>query len=311
MNTNTLEVNDYLEYGLSHDEFDASLGILRRWKQAQDPTLCWQQPIAFGPMPGAQPHQLLCTGSRTAVIVFKTSATYLRALLPSSAYSLELKDTVAFASFRLQTLDDKTSPDQIGRHTLGLYLHNVQYSTKASERVTGDYLPILFEDLTRPTTTGPENIGLPMVHTNISVETAQDRYAATMSYGDQVWARLAWSRLEKTKDTAALVGSKVTVLVHRYIPGIGKGPDSLPDADYAVMCPTGQSDSRTETSSRRSSPNNATCFTFDGHDDLLHPQLRHIASRLSEMPIFEVVQSFVEENASMPDLGALVRIEST
>jgi len=303
-----VEVNDYLEYGLSHDEFDASNGILQKWRQARDPHVYRRQPIAFGPLPGTRSNQPVESASRTATIVFKTSATYLRNLLPSSAYAFGSRDTVAYASFRLHILDNVASLGGASQYMLGLYIHNIQYTTKSGKAITGTYLPVVFEDLNDPTTSFSGVIGFPRVWSNFSVDASDHTYTATLSWAGQIWAKLNWPDLSAEKDTADHGASDETLLVHRYLPGADRQEDSPPDADDTVMIPL--ADPRTQTTLHKRDSSDHASVTFNTCDEQRFPVLHRIVSSLAAIPIYEVVEAFVEENVSMPDFTAGVEVES-
>lgn len=310
-------MNDYLEYGFSHDENHASTGILRKYLWSKKPGLYWRQSISFGAMPGPRQDfhgnqqkgldQVRCT---TAKIVFKTSATLLRNLLPTASYSFASRDTVAIASFRLQVLDNLTWLGGNGYNLMGFYIHNVTYTAPDGKQHTGSYLPVMFEDLTDPIVSGREELGFPKVYSDIVVKSDMDTYKATLSWRGATWAQFTWPLPSEnggtlTNGSSSPEQSPENVLVHRYMPGVGEQEKTAPDADYAVLYPPQKGEQKTLKKRICQSP---AKVLITAHDWKRLPTLHHIVSRLQELPILEVVEASVTDTEGFSDLRDMVRL---
>ena len=99
----TKAVHEFIDYGLSHDEYYASRQILRThlWKQPSSQQR-WRSPLGFGLLHGPRQDlhgrshaaSLKKSASRHASIQFATSASVLRGLFPSDRYTFMSRDTV-------------------------------------------------------------------------------------------------------------------------------------------------------------------------------------------------------------------------
>ena len=149
----------YIEYGLSHDEIHASTQVLRHhlWKE-KEITPFWRQPIVFGPLPGPRQdsfgrthsQSLQSSTSTKRVIKFKTSATLLRNMFPNDRYSFAKPDTVATASFSLESLENLEWLGGRGYDLFALYIHGVSYKLGDGQVLNGTYCPVMFENQTDP-----------------------------------------------------------------------------------------------------------------------------------------------------------------
>ena len=99
--------------------------------------------------------------------------------------------------------------------------------------------------------------------------------------------------------------AKENVLVHRYMPGVGKQGTTLPDTDYAVLFPPQQVEQKTLKQHVCQSP---AKMSFDAHGWKRLPTLHHIVARLQELPVFEVVEASVTDTEGFSDLRDHVRL---
>ena len=312
-------MNEYLEYGFSHDEFDASTECLRQHQWAQKPSLYWRQPVSFGPMPGprqdfsgrSRRDSLIQSTCRTATIVFKTSATLLRSMLPSSAYSFTTRNTVVEASLRLQTLANLQWLGGTGYNLLGLYKHDVQYTSPSGEKTAGTYLPVMFENLADPIISGREELGFPKVYSEIDVQQVGDCCTATLSWRGAKWAEFKLPNLQDAPltDEAFPVGGNV--LVHKCIPGVGAQESISPDSNYAAVlrCSTGTTTKDVQKVVKaRKTCGAAASIVFNAHEWQRLPTLHHIVERLAELPIIEVVGASIEDSTGVADFAGMEKL---
>lgn len=257
---------------------------------------------------GASRNDLTGARCETVTIVFKTSATMLRTLFPSSRFRFESLDTVAYASLRFQTLTNLAWLGGHGYHLLGFYIHNVHYTDDAGIGHGGSYLPVMFEDMAEPIVSGREELGFPKVFSDISISRGSETCDITMSWKGAEWCRIHLSDLQEDARSRPLpeVVLSEKIFVHKYLPATGMDPKT-PDADYVAMM-----DPEKETSQlvleKLESCNRSAKITFDACDEGQLPTLHHIVSRLAELPIFEIVDASIAQTRGIPSLESLVRL---
>ena len=334
-----------MDHGLSHDEYHASTQILREHQWQQNRNLYWRQPTVFGPMPGPRQdfhgnshlsYSSSSSSSVTANIKFKTSATLLRTLFPNSSYRFNKPDTVAQASFSVETLENMAWLGGGSYDLLGFYIHDVQYTTRSGETLHGSYCPVMFENLTDPILSGREELGYPKLYSDISItprndgDTSSD-VEARIAWRGAEWATFRWRGL---KDEAQQQPSNAGVdqngahqddddgkdnnnnnnshqegmFVHKCIPasdGTERGKRRA-DAEYDVFIP-GFKTAGTRTKRVRKAEHAEFKFEDLGFKRL--PTLHHIVSRLAEIPVFEVVEASIVEADGVSDLSGARRIE--
>lgn len=280
----------------------------------------------------------------TASIKFKTSRTVLQNFFPSGHKSLNFlsPSTFAFASFVTVTLDKMEWLGGQGYTYWGLYIHGVQCTRAEGSTVKGSYLPVLIEDLTDPILSGREELGLSKVFSDIGIERPPDRYSITTSWRGSTWAKFEIEGLEEVSapeagsgdqsaaNDAPLVPAPATIsasedaqfIYHRYIPSNGRvtpfaagitekaaGEDSI-----AYIPLTTDTDTHDHANppprvlrSFKASPAKAR-ISITPLDWQKLPTLHHIASRLAEVPVYEIVEAKVEEAVGVGDLSSWRRL---
>ena len=310
-------MNDYIDYGFSHDEIHASTELLRQfeWRQ-QGSTQFWRQPLSFGLLPGprqdafGRSHQQSLRNSTTtrASIKFKTSATLLRNLFPNERYSFEKRDTVAVASFSLQTLENMAWLGGGGYDLLALYIHGVCYRQNDGQVVKGTFCPIMFENLADPILSGREELGVPKVFSDIEISRSSTSCRASLSWRGSQWAEFQWKALKE--DAAAVDQAEDPIgglLVHKYIPATGRKDSHDADANYAVFIPEEPGASTIKSKSVTSKSDLEVKITDLGWQKL--PTLHPIVRRLSEIPIFEFLEGAVTGYQGVSDLAGARRLD--
>ena len=301
---------------MSHDEFHHSSHLLRQreWKQNDDHY--WPQPRAFGPVPGTPPPlaselgEAITSSERTcqrAIMSFKTSATLLRTLFPSGSYRFKKRDTVALASFRLHTIRKLSESGGSDRHMLGLYIHDVVYTRSDGSTVEGTYIPMLLQDPVNPAVSEPE--ALPMVYSDIEIHDQNERITVETRLCGAAWGRMEWDSLVAREGNYNEELEGEALLLHKYYPANSpQDQKTRLDAGYAAYLESGSGVDKKSIRQGRTSSGNSS-FHFDAYDWKRLPTLHHIVSRLTELPVFEVVEASVVDNVGVPDFNTVGRIE--
>ena len=304
-----------MEYGFSHDEIDASTQLLRQSKWAHVKDAGWRQPSVFGPAPGPSLDENLIHDrdristlrSRTAKMTFKTSATKLRNLFANAAFSFVSRDTMAYASFRMQRFDDVPWLSGRGYSIFGLYIHGVQYKSRTGEVVTGSYVPVMFSNQAEAITSGREELGLPVLFADISIEEQAASFLADISWQGTTWATMKMPHIQQRDSASSEKASQEIILVQKSMPSTSSHKSPSRDAEYAVALESSEkkrmNDGRAEWRCDR-----GASLNFDAADKRKLPTLHHIVSRLEELPIFEVVDASVVETTADPGLRVVNKL---
>jgi acetoacetate decarboxylase len=307
-------VYEYINYGLSHDEVHASTHYVRSMKwQSETLRPKWRQPTAFGPLPGPRQTSLStwpATGLRhtpartTSSISFKTSATLLRNMFPSSQYHFEKTDTVAHVTFAVESLRDLPWLGGGGYDIATLYIHGVCYKSIDGSVRRGSYCPIMIENLADPISTGREELGIPKVFSDIHIKHDSSSCHIDISWREANWAFLEMSKLEPSSDVPdPTANHDEGILVHKYIPSAEPGEA---DADYDILHPVSHS---SKVVSSRCTDVDSVRFGFHDLGPAKLPTLHPVASRLAELPILEVVRGSRFEYDGVPDFSGQERLK--
>ena len=234
-------------------------------------------------------------------ILFKTSATLLRNLFPSDRYYFEKKDTVATASFCVDSLQNLAWLGGRGYDLLGLYIHGVCYKRSDGSISKETYCPIMLENLADPILTGREELGIPKMFSDIDISRDATSYRARISWRGAQWATLEMTGLQALEDDPTAIDGVEGLLVHKYIPsGTNK-----PDADYDILHPN---DPKPQLLSvHGANPSNARLEICDMGKQSL-PTLHPIVSRLAELPIMKIVGASVKEFQGVPSFANMQRL---
>ena len=230
---------------------------------------------------------------------------------PSTSWRFKAPGTVASCSFSQTTLDGMEWLGGSGYNHLGLYIHGVEYTKADGTAQSGVYLPILFESLTDPILSGREELGMPKLYSAIDVTRTEDSYTITSGWRGHQWGHFELKDLQKTD--ASLTAGKMTgddadqgILVHRYIPAVGRSHKGQAESEYTVFDDFSMADPAPKPEQTWST-NNATIKLDPGSWKSL-PTLHHIISRLAEIPVYEVVSAKVVSGTGVPDVSSAVRI---
>lgn len=313
---------EYTNYNLGHDEFDNSIQRLREWKWGRQKNIYWRMPIAFGPMPGPRqshagvPREATQSTFRTASIKFKTSRTNLQNLFPPGIKNIHFTSpgTVAYASFACTTLDKMEWLGNTGYTHIGLYIHGVEYEKQDGSKVSGTYMPILFESLTDPIVSGREELGMPKLYTEIDTHQGASSFRIQTSWKGSMWGNFRLTGLEEDANSKAVTTGKISggddddgIIVFRYMPQVGTEFKGVAETTYPVFVPFAEDLPKPQT--RRVWKASGAKIDIDGMDWEALPTLHHIVSRLADIPIHEIVSAKVVEGEGVPDVSQARRIE--
>lgn len=308
---------EFTDYNFGHDEWDNSTQAFRKHYWAKNPNLYWRMPISFGPMPGPRQtfegtartaaHSTFCTAS----IKFKTSATLLKNLFPSPSFRFASPATVAYASFSQTTLNKMEWLGGSGYRHLGLYIHGVQYTKKSGDVLNGTFMPLLFESLADPIVSGREELGMPKLYCALDVFKRSNQYRLGASWQGATFGSFTWEGLEEVdpgEDKGTIGGSDDDgILVYRYIPSVGNRGRA--DIEHAVFVPHAEESKVVPSKVKSVKKATKATIKLDGLDWEALPTLHHVAGRLAEIPIYDVVGAKVVEGEGVPDVSTARRID--
>lgn len=317
--TGEIIVYAFTNYNFGHDEWDNSSQKLREWTWKRIPKVYWRMPTAFGPMPGPRQdtNGMARDGTKstfiTASIKFKTSRTLLQNLFPPMrrGWRFSAPGTVAFASFTQTTLNKMEWLGGSGYNLIGLYIHGVEYMKEDGTIVKGSYMPVLFESLADPIVTGREELGMPKLYSTIDI------YRQATSYRIRTgWQGASWGDflLEDLVEVDSSSGARSIngegdngILSYRYIPQVGRKNKGLAAEEYPIFDPFCEAVPKPAPHTVYKA--GKATFRIDPLNWEQLPTLHHIILRLSELPIYEIVDASVIEGSNVPDVSAAIGIE--
>jgi hypothetical protein len=253
----------------------------------------------------------------TASIKFKTSATLLRNMFPTRSYSFKLQDTVALASL---TVEAHRNVEWLGFHgfnRVSLEIHGVNYTMSDGSIVSGNFLPVMFENSAEVMTAGREDTGYPTIFSDIDLEgTTGEPFLAKLSWKGTRWATIWLRDLKGTAESDTESDQRVEnrrIFVHKYIQTTnGKAGKLRPAVEEDILITEERAISRDASifDGERATTNGTQVpasvlpfsassdagFKIEAHSRRVLPTLHHIVSRIAELPIFDVVEAvFYEE----------------
>ncbi|KXJ85365.1 hypothetical protein Micbo1qcDRAFT_154287 [Microdochium bolleyi] len=335
----------FTAYNYGHDEWHNTTAALRKLEASSHGPMYLRQPVSFGPMISPRQHPFLSRmGSlpppkvTTTTVRFRTSATYLKNLLPNATdFSFAAPGSVATASFVTIQLDSLAWLGGRGYNVFGLYIHGVKYEKPdgpPGPPTVGSFLPVLFESAADPITTGREELGMPKVFADVEV-TRDDKSGSlrtVCSWQGHKFVDVQVSQLAPFDPSAAPpngapadgppsggppgppgaggppggppAGPNEKLLVYRYVPAVGKPGQA--DGEYPVLIENGMAmGPRDITSALRSTD---ARIAFDKGDWTKLPTLHHIAESLAELPIYGVIDATVEEGTGVAAFDKVSRL---
>ncbi|KUI65822.1 3-hydroxybenzoate 6-hydroxylase 1 [Cytospora mali] len=318
-----IDMMAYTAYNFGHDEIDNSNNVFKRWKWSLKPNMYWRMPTAFGPFPGPRQDgygRALQEGLQrtftTISVKFKTSRTYLETLFPNSSFRFKSPSTVCQASISITELGKMQWLGGNGYRHLGLYIHGVEYVKKDGSTIAGTYMPVLFESLTDPISSGREELGMPKLFCDVDIHRRTSSVRVAASWRGAKFVDLSLTDLEEDDVSSehGTIGGEADygILVYRYIPAVGE--PGVADCEYAVVVPHEEEQPKATVKKVFRAPagqgkKTGAKIEIDALDWEALPTLHHVARALAEVPIYEVVGAKVVEGTGVPDVSAARRIE--
>lgn len=241
--------------------------------------------------------------STKRTIDFKTSATLLRNLFPNSHYSFIKPDTIATASFTVETLSNMAWLGGGGYDLLAFYIHEVRVTDSNGKMRRGIYCPLMLENLTDPIITGREELGIPKLYSDINIEESATHCSVKIGWRGNTFANFSWKNLTKIEKGHTLTPPEAPdsegLLFHKYMPShqIGK---SICEND--ILLPD-KGEKTSSIQSQRVSLPIETEFKIEDLGVKILPTLHHIVSRLAELPIFEILGGSMVESLGVTDFS--------
>ncbi|RSL46606.1 hypothetical protein CEP53_010276 [Fusarium sp. AF-6] len=316
-NRGDFNIMEFMGYNFGHDEWHNSTRALKELLWSRNGGVYWRTPVSFGPMPSPrQDHYgrpIPSQDSRftTYKLRFKTSATHLKTLLPTPAFSFYQPGTIAEATFQCTELKDLKWLGGGGYNFFGLWIHGVQYEKKDGSKLRGSFLAVLLESLTDPIITGREELGMPKIYCDIDVQKKDATANIRCSWRGTTFAEMSLDGL--AKEANVLTNGAISnpsspeegLLVYRYVPAVGQ--PGVADAAYPVFLQNGLAKNTPEIDTVTVGSGGRLVFTEGNWENL--PTLHHIAAGFSEIPVYDIIESKVEEGRGVDDLAHARRVE--
>lgn len=314
-----LDMMEYTNYNFGHDEWDHAMQAYRKWDWARKPNLYWRMPVSFGPFPGPRqtfdgvPRIATHSTFTTASVKFKTSRTLLQNLFPSAQFRFKSPGTVAYASFSQTTLNKMQWLGGGGYRHIGLYIHGVQFLKKNGDIVNGTYMPVLFESLTDPITSGREELGMPKLYCSIDVYRRAHSYRIQTGWEGAQFGTVALEGLTEVDASTekGTIGGEDDdgIFAYKYMPRVGRSERGKADVEHATFVPHAEEAKVVPSRVERVFKADSASIHFDGLDWDALPTLHHVVERLAEIPIYEVVAAKVVHGVGVPDVSSAAKIE--
>jgi len=319
-----VDMNRFTAYNLGHDEWDYSSQMLRKWEWENNKEVYWRMPTSFGPMPGPRQDALgrkrdgAAARFITTSMKFKSSRTMLENLFPTEKFKFAAADTVAYATFSATQLSNLDWLGGRGYSHFGLYIHGVQHTNEKGDIVNGTYLPVLFENLADPVSSGREELGFPKLFCDLDAQRNTEGSTLTASWMGSQFGRMVLSDLSAS---AAATGDSPQpapepaapkdegLLFHKYIPATGSERKGQADVEYTAFLPTAEDLKTVEGKVEKTTTAKKAAIKFDAGDWKALPTLHHVISRLQEIPVYEVVEAKVVEGTGVSDVSSVRKLD--
>ena len=248
-----------------------------------------------------------------ARIIFTTSGTLLRNLLPSKKYRMLAADTTALAILSIRSYRNESTKSAINRDEVRLEIPGVAYQKADRSIIHGRYLPAVFENSAEAISANRELLGYPSVFSDIEFNNSSgNEYSVTLSQGGIKWASICLHDLE---DRHSMNGEHVVIdaadhgiLLQRYIPGMVGIKERV--QDLIILDKT--------SSSGNSDASGASTLRFAKTADIdVGPSImgelltiQYIVERLAELPVFAVKQATLETVQDYHDLSKAYAVDA-
>ncbi|EEY16502.1 FAD binding domain-containing protein [Verticillium alfalfae VaMs.102] len=327
-------VMEFINYNFGHDEWHNSRRVLQEHLWSRNGPSFQRGPVSFGPMPSPrQRHDGTPQppGGSTTVhnIRFSTSATYLKTLFPTPAFSFVSPGTLAEASLVTLEFRDLSWLGGRGYNVCGFFIHGVQYEKESGNCVVGSFMVVMFEGAADPLVTGREELGVPKIFCNIDVARKERGVLVKCSWDGNVFIEIdlgagsttngaTTNGVSKPEDQDAQtptngasqpVQDAPTWFWYRCVPSVGK--KGVADAEYLV---TQTHESAPEPSSLDVAAKKTwheSTMKFDRGTWKTLPTLHHVASTLADMPVYGIIASDTTEREGIESFSTVSRFDES
>ncbi|KAF3354291.1 hypothetical protein VdG1_07756 [Verticillium dahliae VDG1] len=341
-NRKNFNMMEFINYNFGHDEWHNSRRVLQEHLWSRNGPTFQRGPLSFGPMPSPrQRHDGTLqpsSGSTTAhSIRFSTSATYLKTLFPTPAFSFVSPGTLAEAS--LVTLEFRGLSWLGGRgyNVCGFFIHDVRYEKEPGKSVVGSFMVVMFEGAADPLVTGREELGVPKIFCNIDVAKKEEGVLVKCSWDGNVFIEIdlgagsttngattngattngaTTNGVSKPEDQDAQTltnggpqpaQDKPTWFWYRCVPSVGK--KGVADAEYLVtQTPEPAPEPTTPNAAAKKTWHEST-MKFDRGTWKTLPTLHHVASTLADMPVYGIIASETTEREGSESFSTVSRFD--
>lgn len=298
-NVAAIDPMQFTEINFTHDAFDNAHGILLR--ELSKNALYRRMPLSFGPSPG--PRQDLRGRARkpgkmsykTSYITFRTHKSYISTLLPSDAISLPVRGSFATATFAVTRLANLDWLGGRGYSMFGLYIHgavceesnkSTGVESKSGGSITGDFLPVLFENRADPIITGREELGFSKVYATLEESSSSETsFSLSAGWDGTEFCNFTLDGLAEDLDQTPLIQNQV---IHYKVIASSNEAQGV-DAEYV----TTSSPLPTFETERRWKASKAELNWTDlegGELEQAFPTLANIVKGLRDIKIVEVLE---------------------
>ncbi|EGP86297.1 uncharacterized protein MYCGRDRAFT_72701 [Zymoseptoria tritici IPO323] len=321
-----LDMMEYQKYNFGHDAYDFARGKLRALLNSKEKTLRFRSPLGFGASPGPRRplgmsnipllQQANLETFQTLFVRFKSSRTYLENLLPPN-FAFTRPGTLATASISCTTLDGMAWLARGGYSHCGLYIHGIYFTQHDGSKVYGSYLAVLFENSADPIITGRDELGMPKIYCDIDAGIVGNNASVSLAWRGTRFCQFNISGLatpeptssppEPAPQTPPSPPPESGHFWHRYIPSVGEPGNA--DADYIVFNPHSDSSTQGDATSTTTLASKNASLAFDKGNWKTLPTLYHVATGLSEMPIYGIEEARFVKGVGVDDFSGARRIE--
>jgi hypothetical protein len=288
------KVMQFFLYNCGHDEIHHSTQRLREWNYKTYPERYHPQSVvaSFGPTPRLTRN---ATASRctTRTVTFRTSRTQLQTLLPSRTWSFTLPDTIAIASYAQTSFENVPALGGKAYNSLAFYLHGVQYTKKDGTGVKGKYLAVIFEDSADMVVLGREEQGLPKMFADIGVQNKDEASVnVAASWRGTTFLNLELDNLKDSQGREAGVDDEELILTHKASRDENFSIVSSPNPTANGVKKDTQASAEAAASFRKAAGTECR-LAVDAHSQQALPTLYHVVSRLTELPVYEMLEGSI------------------
>jgi hypothetical protein len=338
-----LDPSRFTDENFGYDEWHNTSQKLREWQWSLKHTAYRRMPTVFGPSPGPRQDHFGNTRDwtrstfTTASIKFKTSRTLLQNLLPTPQFRFAAADSNCYATFSFSSLGNLEWLGGNGYNHFGLYIHGVEYTKENGDKVTGTYLPVLFENLADPIVSGREELGMPKVFATLDIARDEGTFKLKAGWMGNTFLDLSITGLGEKPVSNGVQGSgppasgppasgppasgpppsgpppptpEEGLFFHKYIPmtaSEGSKERGQADVDYVGFVPNDE-EAKAPRQVQSTVVADRAEIKFDSLDWRRLPTLHHIVDRLAEIPIYEVMEAKVVEGLGGSDVKSARRL---